>query len=397
MRKISGRFGAVAMITALMGMMLGASSVPAQAQTYRLLYTFTGGADGSEPAAGLIRDASGNFYGTTGSGGPFGAGTVFLLEQTGKERVLYSFTGPDGSNPVGALVRDAAGDLYGTTEGGGAFGAGVVFKTNDSGFVQVLHSFTGGADGANPVSGLLRDPAGNLYGTTVNGGASNAGTVFKLDPSGAETVLYSFTGGTDGGNPAAGLVQDAAGNLYGTTAEGGDTSCFKPSGCGTIFELDKAGLETVLHSFTGAPDGEFPGAGLVRDTAGNLYGTTTNGGAGTLCVSSCGTVFKLDSTGTETVLYRFTGGADGGNPDAGLVRDAAGNLDGTTIGGGAHNDGTVFELGIAGTETVLYSFTGQRGGSQPRAGLLRDSAGNLYGTTEFGGAFDAGVVFKLTP
>jgi uncharacterized repeat protein (TIGR03803 family) len=197
---------------------------------------------------------------------------------------------------------------------------------------SVLYSFMGGADGANPYAGLVRDPSGNLYGTTTTGGYYSYGVVFKVSETGKETVLYTFTGGADGGEPAAGLVRDAAGNLYGTTPE-------SSPGAGVVFKVSETGKETVLYTFTGGADGSIPRARLVRDSAGNLYGTTFYGG------SHYGVVFKLDTTGKETVLYTFTGGADGRNPEAGLVRDAAGSLYGTTVlGGFSYGYGVVFEL-----------------------------------------------------
>ena len=216
--------------------------------------------------------------------------------------VLYRFRGPDGAQPVyGRLIGDSAGNLYGTTVDGGASGLGVVFKLDKTG-ETVLHSFNG-TDGSEPFAGLIRDSTGNLYGTTKFGGIWGNGVVFELDTTGTETVLYSFTGGTDGSLPYASLIRDSAGNLYGTTFEGG------ASGSGVVFELDTTGTETVLYSFTGRGHGANPVAGLIRNSAGNLYGTTANGGA-----SGHGVVFKVDTTGKETVLYSFTGGADGGNP-----------------------------------------------------------------------------------
>ena len=185
------------------------------------LHTFTGG-DGYQPYAGLVRDSAGNLYGTTAGGGTYGAGVVFQLDATGAETVLYSFTGgADGATPVADVKRDSAGNLYGTTAGGGTYGAGVVFQLDATGAYTVRYTFTGGADGANPYARLVRDSAGNLYGTTVNGGAYGYGVVFKLDTTGAETVLHSFTGGKDGANPYAGLLLDSASNLYGTTYYGG--------------------------------------------------------------------------------------------------------------------------------------------------------------------------------
>jgi uncharacterized repeat protein (TIGR03803 family) len=241
---------------------------PAQAQTYTVLHRFTG-ADGARPAATLIADPAGSLFGTTYAGGVSGYGTVFKLDKTGLT-VLHSFTGgADGGTLLGSLVRDSAGNLYGTTESGGAGGLGTVFKLDATGTETVLHSFAGGSDGANPHAGLIRDAAGNLYGTTKFGGPSGDGVVFKVDKSG-ERVLHSFTG-TDGAKPAAALIQDSAGNLYGTTSFGG------AAGAGTVFKLDTTGTETVLYSFSGGADGSNP-FGLIQDSSGNLYGTTIRGG-----------------------------------------------------------------------------------------------------------------------
>ncbi len=307
--------------------------------------------------------------------------------------VLHSFTGPpDGAFPSAELLMDAAGNRYSTTSDGGIFGFGTVFKLDPSGNETVPYSFKGGSDGAFPSAGLVMDAAGNLYGTTGFGGAPNAGTVFKLDPSGNKTVLYSFKGGSDGNVPVAGLIMDAAGNVYGTTQDGGSGGGCS-FGCGTLFKLDPAGNETVLHSFTGSPgDGGRPVAGLIMDTAGNLYGTTAEGGSGTCTVingvpvSGCGTVFKLDPAANETVLHSFTGGSDGTQPLAALIFDQAGNLYGTTELGGSFGSGTVFKLDPSGNETVLHAFTGGNDGAAPLfAGLIMDIAGNLYGTTQNGG------------
>src|SRR5271157_2663432 len=315
--------------------------------------------------------------------------------QTYTYGVLYTFTGsPDGAVSDGGLVRDAQGNLYGTTYYGGnsactgpfGNGCGTVFKVDTTGKETVLYSFTGGADGAIPYAGLLRDAQGQLYGTTSQGGdlACNApngcGTVFTVDTTGKETVLYSFTGGADGASPTAGLLPDAQGNLYGTTSQGGDPAC--TNGCGTVFKVDMTGKETVLYSFTGTGgDGAYPYAGLVQDAQGNLYGTTSQGGD-PACTNGCGTVFTVNTTSKETVLYSFTGtGGDGVQPSAGLVLDTLGNLYGTTVQGGASGYGTVFKVDTTGKETVLYSFTGTGGdGAYPYAGLVQDAQGNLYGT-----------------
>jgi uncharacterized repeat protein (TIGR03803 family) len=367
----------------------------AQAQTFTILYSFTGGADGAGPFAGLIRDAAGNLYGTTKAGGDLACkcGTVFKLDTTGKETVLHSFTNnPDGAYPSAGLIRGPGGNLYGTTERGGAVGFGTVFKlTLPTGEESVLHSFTGGADGRFVEAGLVRDAAGNLYGTTFRG-APRFGAVFKVDAAGNETVLHSFTGQPDGETPNAALVRDTAGNLYGTTIGGGT------SNLGTVFKLGTTGTYKVLHSFTGGADGRDPFAALVLDAAGNLYGTTYYGGSAVACSGyGCGTVFKVDRTGQETVLYTFKGATDGKNPWAGLVRDAAGNLYGTNVGGGFPGEGTAFMLDTLGNETVLHIFGRDSEGAAPYADLILDAAGNLYGTTAGGGAFGYGTVYKLTP
>lgn len=345
---------------ALAVMLTVVATESAPAQTYAVLYTFTGGKDRGNSLAGLVRDAKGNLYGTTNKGGASNSGTVFKLDTTNKT-VLYSFKGgKDGAFPLAGLLRDSAGNLYGTTGSGGGTGCkknagcGTVFKVAKA-KETVLYRFTGGADGGAPWTGtLLRDAKDNLYDTTGAGGASNAGTVFKLDTANKETVLYSFTGGTDGGLPLAGLVQDTAGNLYSTTFYGGADSF------GVVFKLDTTDKETMLLSFNRA-DGADSFATVLRDAKGNVYGTTEYGGTG--CKSpGCGTVFKLSTTGKETVLYSFTGGADGGYPLAGLVRDSAGNLYGTATKGGGSGDGVVFKLDKTGKETVLHSFgvrTGQ--------------------------------------
>ena len=350
-----------------------------------VLFSFTASAAGSGPVKNLIRDAAGNYYGTTSGGGTAGQGVVFKLDTTGHETVLHSFTGADGANPESGLIWDPSGDLYGTTSAGGSSNQGVVYKLDPNGNETVLHSFTGGADGGWPLAGLIRDSAGNLYGTTASGGTSLSGTVFKVDPTGRETVLHNFSGGLDGGGPEGDLIGDGAGNLYGTTIQGAEF------GAGNVFKLDKTGHVTVLYSFTAGADGGYSRAGLVRDSAGNLYGTTGNGGTG-----SGGVVFKVDTTGLESVLYAFSGGLDGGTPMAGVILDSAGNLYGTAANGGDSNHGVVFKVDATGQETVLHSFTGADGAG-PSGALIRDSAGNLYGTTSAGGKYSGGAVFKISP
>jgi uncharacterized repeat protein (TIGR03803 family) len=394
---------------------LGAGA-PAHAQTFKVLHTFAGyPTDGGGPTAVLLMDASGNIYGTTVSGGsvsngfcPGGCGTVFELDTHGVEIVLHSFTGPDGANPVANLIMDGKGNLYGTTAAGGLLdtfdctrigttGCGVIFKLSGS-KQTVLHRFTG-VDGAWPQAGLAADRAGTLYGTTSGGGDSGYGVVFKLAGKN-ETVLHSFTGGKDGRYPQASLLRDPKGNFYGTVTSAGDLNCHHPYGCGVVFKLSQTGKETVLHSFRGE-DGDGPFAGVIQDAKGNLYGTTSSGG-NLFCDApyGCGAVFKLSQAGKESVLFRFEAYRNGDGP-GGLVRDARGNLYGTTaIGGGRYNEGVVYELTTDGKEKILHTFCSSdycSDGAYPLAGLIMDAKGNLYGTTYYGGVNDLGVIFMITP
>ncbi len=374
-----------ALLMAILVALLALAGSPLlHAQTYTVLHRFKG-SDGSSPYGLLTLDSKSNLYGMTRDGGAHGSGTIFELSGT-KEKVLYSFhDNPDGANPLRSLLRDSAGNLYGTTPLGGSSGSGAVFKLDTTGSETVLYNFSGGTDGDQPLTGLVRDTAGNLYGTTVLGGGSNLGTVFKVDSTGIETVLHSFGGAAHGEFPYAGLIRDGAGNLYGTTGGDGATSW------GTVFKVDSSGKETVLYSFKGGADGGQPLSGLLRDAAGNLYGTTYLGGNGN------GTVFKVDKSGHETVLYAFAGGGDGANPLGGLVEDKSGNLYGTTENGGSFSFGTIFKVAPNGHKTVLHSF-GDIGkdGKYPETGLVRDSTGKLYGTTYLGGT-GSGVVFQLRP
>ncbi len=391
---------------------------------YSVLYNFcsVGGddcTDGSLPWAGMIQDAEGNLYGTASSGGLYDGGTVFELDPATKvETVLYKFgtEAGDGAVPLAGLIRDAEGNLYGTTTGAGGNLAGTVFMLDSKNNETVLYNFCTTVvsevctDGQLTDAGLVQDTAGNLYGTTYNGGVHNYGTVFKVDPATkVETVLYSFcsVGGTkctDGAWPAASLIRDTAGNLYGTTSYGGTDNG------GTVFKLDTEGQLTVLYRFCSAvdcTDGNGPSAPLIRDAAGNLYGTTSAGGA-----NNGGTVFKLDTTGHETVLYSFCSACgkctDGEYPNA-VIADANGNFYGTTGSGGANNKGTVFELDATGNQRVLYSFCSVvasggncNDGESPEAGLTRDAEGNLYGTTSDGGVSNYfglgyGTAFRVSP
>ena len=281
---------------------------------------------------------------------------------------------------------DAAGNIYGTTSQGGAYDFGIVYKIDTAGHFSVLYSFAGGADGGFPIGGVTVDGAGSIYGTTASGGTGSVGVVFKLDTSGHETVLHTFTGGPDGASPDAAAILDSSGNLYGTASLGGTLNL------GVVFKIDSTGKYTVLHNFGGTGDGIVPYAPLIRDAQGDLFGTTTAGGP-----ANAGVVFKIDASGNESVLYAFQGGLDGGVPYAPLIVDHSGNLYGTTSQGGPGNVGVVFRVDPTGHEKVLYSWPGAPTGSWPEAGLIRDAKGNLYGTAYSGGAGNSGAVFKLSP
>jgi uncharacterized repeat protein (TIGR03803 family) len=386
-----------------------------------ILYSFTAGSDGGFPVSGVTFDAAGNLYGTTyarGSGVCFnsgGCGAVYELSPVSggwQETTLHTFAGgPDGGNPAGAILIDSSGNLYGTTGESnlgfpGTPAGGTAFKLMLSGgsWVESVYNFFG-TDGDNARGVLIQDNAGNLYGTTVIGGAYGLGSVYELSPttSGSWTnkILYSFQPGTDGENPYGKLVFDGGGNLYGTTEIGGTAACF----CGTVFELSpsKNGTwsEQLIHSFSSYPDGNGPMAGLTIDAKKNLYGTTQTGGS-----IGYGTVFELtpgSSGWTESILHNFGASGDGIYPVSVLTLDAHGTLFGTTREGSTPY-GTVFNVspssGGTWTEKVLYTFTGGSDGGDPLAGVILDHAGNLYGTTLFGGSgcsYGCGVVYELTP
>jgi uncharacterized repeat protein (TIGR03803 family) len=399
----------------------GASGVPpplartagdrvAPTQSFQVLHTFKDGHDGAEPDAGLLLD--GALYGTTYRGGDRNdAGTVYKVTPSGEYSIIHRFVrhAPSGqrANPDAGLISDRAGNFYGTTLEGGPLYKGTVYKISARGRYTILYTFTG-PEGEFPRAPLIRDSGGSLYGVTEAGGNSlceggGCGTVFKVDTAGKASVLYAFTGGTDGHDPIGGLVRDKQGNLYGTTISGGTSNC-AGEGCGIAFKIDTSGQETVLHRFTEGLDGGHPAGALLQGSGGNLYGTTDSGGK----VDAGGTVFKIDKTGNETVLYNFTGGSDGAGPFDGLFQDAAGDFFGTTEFGGGSTGcqsgcGTVFELDSSGHEMVLYRFTGKEDGAYPLASVVMDAAGFLYGTASEGGdgtcanGLGCGVAFKLKP
>jgi uncharacterized repeat protein (TIGR03803 family) len=371
----------------------------AQAQTFKVVHNFTGGSDGSGPLNGFIADSAGNLYGTASTGGSSNFGIVFKLSTAGVETVLHNFAGgADGATPESFLVRDKAGNLYGTTTAGGVSGAGTVFKVTAAGVESVLYSFTGKTDGAAPEAGLAIDAAGNLYGTTTAGGAKGNGTVFKLISSKTggrwmERVLYSFGTGTDGTIPVAGVTLVAGGKILGTTSAGG------ANGYGTVFQLAPSGsswIETIVHSFQNGNDGSIPYAGLIPDKSGNLYGAATQGGS-----NGGGTVFELTPASGSwnfSVITSIDGWGISGS-FRNLIMDASGILYGTTHCDGTDNAGTVYKLThTAGSwnYTLLYTFTGGTDGLFSFSNLVLRQ-GTLYGTTNQGGADNFGVIFSVVP
>ena len=401
----------IAMVACFVNTSWGASESP--------IYSFTGGLDGADPASQLIFDVAGNAYGTTVTGGSSSCGTVFELTPSGgghwQQTVLHSFNCFDeGKNPYGGVTMDAQGNLYGTTVAGGSNGVcsgdgcGVVFKLTHSGgswSETVLYSFGDSPDAAGPGGAVVFDSAGDLLGTSPDGGAFAEGTIYELSQSNGhwtERVIHDFTGGADGGIGSLGpLLADAFGNFYGVTELGGT------AGFGTVFKLAPASEGawnfSTVYTFQGQPDAAFPYGGLVADPHGNLYGTTYYGGA-----NGAGAVFRVGpGAGTgpwhSAVLYSFQGNADGGNPTSTLIFNPAGKLYGTTSAGGdaGCDCGVIFSLTPVSNnrwrEAVLHTFGTHPDGAFSYYGLAPDGAGNYLGTTAAGGNQNQGVVFELTP
>jgi hypothetical protein len=388
----------------------------ALAQSFQVLYAFTGHQSSSQPIGGVTLDGRGDIYGTTAWGGPYAPGTLFELKRNGSDFVysdIHNFgLGSDGNFPWDAPTFGPNGTLYGSANGGGLLGHGTVFNAQPpASFCRsvscpwletTLYNFTREGDGANPQAGIIFDERGNIYGTNVNGG-SGWGVVFEMTPSGGRwdyQVLYTFTGGQDGGNPASLLLFDSAGNIYGTAPVGGSPGC-GGFGCGTVYELSPSPsgwTERTLYSFHGGTDGSNPMAGLIADEAGNLYGVTP-----AINNQSGGSVFELTPSGgnwTFHLLYDLPG--QGLGPQENLVRDSAGNLYGSSWGNGLYNNGVVFELSSTSNGWVytdLHDFTGGTDGEFAIGNLAIDAAGHLYGTTYEGGSPDCacGVVYEVTP
>lgn len=380
----------------------------AHAQTFKVFYSFSG-QDGIQPNGDLLRDAAGNFYGTTVLGGKSNRGVVFKLDPQGHNTTLYSFTGgSDGGFPIGRVIRDAGGSLYGITSLGGdpTCSCGTVFQLKPDGTLVVLHKFKGGLDGmqnqAQPELGLVRIGQ-NFYGSASFGGTPGCdgtlgcGVVFKVTPSGKETVLHRFANGSDGVFPQD-LIRDKDGNLYGAAES--------YSNGGSIFQMTKSGDLTTLYVFPGGVGGTSPRWRLLRHPDGSFYGVTQFGGNTTNCPTGsagCGVVFKVNALGNERVLHTFGKKAnDGVTPSGGLL-DIAGTFYGLTVYGGTTNGtcsfgcGTVYRASTSGNYAVVYRFTGGTDGWLPSGSLAQDSDGNLYGAAQLGGANNNGVIFKITP
>ena len=358
--------------------------------SFTVLHTFTGGTtDGDVPEAGLVLGADGNFYGTTGEGGAQNDGTIFEVTPSGTETVLYSFgsVSNDSTGPEADLI-EVKGTFYGTASGGGSAGFGTVFSfTPGMGAgtgESILHNFTNQSDGGIPQGPLLLGADGNLYGVTAIGGANFDGTVFKITTSGTPTLTTFFAlNGTGGSGPDGGLIEDSSGNFYGTADTGGAVQ-------GTVFKLTSSGTLSFATSAT-MTDGIGPVAGLILGNDGNYYGTASSGGS-----TNDGTVFMITPAGVETLVYTFTGGSDGVRPVARLLLASDGNFYGTTQFGGTSDAGIIFRLTPQGVESVLYSFTGGNDGANPVGDLVQGSDGALYGTTSAGGTSSDGVVFRIT-
>jgi len=390
---------------------IGAAGGGASAAGYKTLYAFPGDGAARNPGHGaLLEGAPGYFYGTTIYGGTDDLGTVYRIAPDHSVTILHSFKGwhADGSTPYSGVIADAKGNLFGVTPQGGRYNNGTVYRVSPNGKYKILHDFAGGSsDGLSAVGRLFMDAAGNLYGTTTQGGGSancqnGCGTVFELAPDGTETLLHVFTGGDDGATPVAELIRDAQGNFYSTTVSGGRT------GGGTVFKLAPDGTETVLYAFSFKDGGKgkrhsiAPQAGLVMDEAGNLYGTTAEYGHRhyNKCPyrTGCGSAFRLSPDGRMKVLHLFTGGSDGARPLSTLILDAGGSLNGTTSAGGADNNctgmgcGTAFRLSPDGSMAILHRFGSDQG---PPGALTLTRKGAFVGTTGPENFHAFGTVFRI--
>ncbi len=377
--------------SALLGstIVLAVSTAAVASAKLQVIYNFAGGSgDGANPSGPLLIDNQGALYGTTVGGGSTNNGAIFKISPHGKESVLHIFTGSggDGSLPYGGVIADKAGNLYGATSDGGTNGLGIVFEIAPNGAETILHTFQGiccGSDGSFPYASLVMDKQGNMYGTTLKGGTSDdLGTVFRVTPAGVENVVHAFTGAADGSEPVLGFAIGKRNTLYGASLAGGAQNA------GVAFRMTLDGTETVLHEFGSGSDGQYAVGWIALDDKGAMYGATQNGGG----AANAGIVYKIDKDGVESILHVFNG-ADGEDPfSVTLVGD---DLYGVTQFGGANGAGTIFKIASNGVFSAIHSFSGTDG-RDPLCPLVAGSDGNLYGTATGGGATGNGVVFKLT-
>jgi uncharacterized repeat protein (TIGR03803 family) len=351
------------------------------------LHSFSTTSEGSQPQGNLVLGSDGALYGTTNLGGGAGLGTVYKISRSGTKTVLHSFAGgSDGAGTLGGLVLASDGYFYGTTANGGVNNNGTIYRMASSGAITILHSFGGTTDGTVPYSGLTQAIDGSMYGTTHFGGSNNVGTIYKISQAGVYSVLHSFGGVGDGRSPKGEPFQAADGNVYGTTTAGG------ANGSGVVYRLSANGSYVVLHSFGASTDGQGPVGRLIQANDGHLYGTTYYGG-----VNGTGAVFRLTLSGTESVIHSFGANGDGQLPYAGLIQGMDGALYGTTNGGGALSRGSVFRATLTGSVSVIHSFGGATDGQNPLGGLIQASNSALYGTCQSGGSSNLGTVFELMP
>jgi uncharacterized repeat protein (TIGR03803 family) len=380
-------------------------AVAANAQTYTPLYTYLGtnrNNTGILPPDAMSQGQDGTLYTTDAYNGANNLGSVFKMTTAGQPTTVYSFcplTGClDGAYPMGGVALGFDGNLYGTTQGGGKHAAGTVFKVTPTGTVTTLWTFANGTDESVPIFPLLQAQDGNLYGVSLAQYNGQYGAFYKVSSSGVFSVLHDFTF-TDGSNPNL-PTAGTDGNFYGTTYLGGSPACAGYQyGCGVVYKLTPAGKRTVLRAFKGfySSDGALPVGVLVQGYDGNYYGTTREGGNSANCGGGCGAVFKITPAGVLTILHNFTGHPDGAYPDAGLTLGTDGNLYGVTSAGGKFNLGALFKITPAGTETVLHDFCTVRGctdGFNPQTPLVQHTNGKFYGNTT-GNSLGGGVFYSM--
>lgn len=381
-------------ILTLLIVLLGVSFSRVNAQSFTVLHTFTNsiGGGSAEPNGNVTFDASGNMYGTTIYGGPADCGTIWKYSASGQYTVLHNFTaGADGGNPYGGVTFDSNGNMYGTALDGGDSGYGTVWEYSAVGTFSVLHSFTYAIDGAYPSAGVTFDKNGNMYGIAGGGSPLEFGTIWEYSAGGTFSVLHTFVGGSDNGDPLGSVTFDKNGNMFGTTNGVG-------SGAGTVWEYSAAGQYSVIYNFSGGIDGGNPYGNVTFDKSGNMFGTTFSGGAaGDANGSGYGTIWEYNAAGNFSVLHAFSGGSDACYPNGGVAIASNGNLYGTATNVWLSGNGTFWEYNPSGSFYVLHTFTGGNDGGAPTGSVTFDSKGNIFGTAAEGGSSSAGTLWKYVP